>query len=171
MIYLLDVNALVALGFVNHEFHDRVAILGPSTKLAPLGDLLDHRVGICAGTSAGSGLRIHHPSSSHVVDAPEGGERRPLYIHTRPARCFSSSNLGQSPEANYRRSPEQACQREWWNPCNFRREYPRIVSHSPATTLTIAVVGRWSSSLAHRVSCEVISAGHSKVSASCSISH
>jgi uncharacterized protein len=25
MRYLLDVNALVALGFVNHEFHDRVA--------------------------------------------------------------------------------------------------------------------------------------------------
>jgi hypothetical protein len=24
MIHLLDVNALVALGFVNHEFHDRV---------------------------------------------------------------------------------------------------------------------------------------------------
>jgi predicted nucleic acid-binding protein len=25
MIYLLDVNALVALGFINHEFHARVA--------------------------------------------------------------------------------------------------------------------------------------------------
>jgi len=25
MMYLLDVNALVALGFINHEFHDRVA--------------------------------------------------------------------------------------------------------------------------------------------------
>jgi predicted nucleic acid-binding protein len=25
MIYLLDVNALVALGFMNHEFHDRLA--------------------------------------------------------------------------------------------------------------------------------------------------
>jgi len=25
MIYLLDVNALVALGFMNHEFHERVA--------------------------------------------------------------------------------------------------------------------------------------------------
>ncbi|HEX8815925.1 MAG TPA: PIN domain-containing protein [Terriglobales bacterium] len=25
MTYLLDVNALVALGFMNHEFHDRVA--------------------------------------------------------------------------------------------------------------------------------------------------
>jgi uncharacterized protein len=25
MIYLLDVNALVALGVINHEFHDRVA--------------------------------------------------------------------------------------------------------------------------------------------------
>jgi len=26
MTYLLDVNALVALGFLNHEFHDRVAL-------------------------------------------------------------------------------------------------------------------------------------------------
>jgi predicted nucleic acid-binding protein len=25
MIHLLDVNALVALGFINHEFHDRLA--------------------------------------------------------------------------------------------------------------------------------------------------
>ena len=25
MIYLLDMNALVALGFINHEFHDRLA--------------------------------------------------------------------------------------------------------------------------------------------------
>jgi predicted nucleic acid-binding protein len=25
MIYLLDANALVALGFINHEFHDRLA--------------------------------------------------------------------------------------------------------------------------------------------------
>ena len=25
MMYLLDVNALVALGFINHEFHDRLA--------------------------------------------------------------------------------------------------------------------------------------------------
>ena len=24
MTYLLDVNALVAVGFINHEFHDRV---------------------------------------------------------------------------------------------------------------------------------------------------
>jgi hypothetical protein len=26
MIYMLDVNALVALGFLNHEFHDRVVL-------------------------------------------------------------------------------------------------------------------------------------------------
>jgi len=25
MKYLLDVNALIALGFIHHEFHDRVA--------------------------------------------------------------------------------------------------------------------------------------------------
>jgi predicted nucleic acid-binding protein len=32
MIYLLDVNALVALGFINHEFHDRVAAWVQSQK-------------------------------------------------------------------------------------------------------------------------------------------
>ena len=32
MIYLLDVNALVALGFINHEFHPRVARWIQSTQ-------------------------------------------------------------------------------------------------------------------------------------------
>lgn len=32
MIYLLDVNALVALGFINHEFHDRLATWVRSQK-------------------------------------------------------------------------------------------------------------------------------------------
>jgi len=32
MIYLLDVNALVALGFLNHEFHERVAAWVQSQK-------------------------------------------------------------------------------------------------------------------------------------------
>ena len=32
MIYLLDVNALVALGFINHEFHDRLASWVQSQK-------------------------------------------------------------------------------------------------------------------------------------------
>lgn len=36
MIYLLDVNALVALGFMNHEFHRRVAIWVHSTNSAQL---------------------------------------------------------------------------------------------------------------------------------------
>jgi predicted nucleic acid-binding protein len=34
MIYLLDVNALVALGFINHEFHDRLAVWVQS-KIVP----------------------------------------------------------------------------------------------------------------------------------------
>lgn len=36
MTYLLDVNALVALGFVNHEFHDRVASWVGAQQLWPL---------------------------------------------------------------------------------------------------------------------------------------
>jgi len=36
MIYLLDVNALVALGFINHEFHSRVASWVRSQNLPTL---------------------------------------------------------------------------------------------------------------------------------------
>src|SRR5882762_7221214 len=36
MIYLLDVNALVALGFINHEFHDRIAAWVQSQNLPNL---------------------------------------------------------------------------------------------------------------------------------------
>jgi uncharacterized protein len=36
MTYLLDVNALVALGFVNHEFHDRVASWMRAQQFPPL---------------------------------------------------------------------------------------------------------------------------------------
>jgi predicted nucleic acid-binding protein len=36
MIYLLDVNALVALGFINHEFHPRVARWLRSNRAAQL---------------------------------------------------------------------------------------------------------------------------------------
>lgn len=36
MIYLLDVNALVALGFANHEFHSRVASWVKAHRFPPL---------------------------------------------------------------------------------------------------------------------------------------
>jgi len=36
MIYLLDVNVLVALGFQQHEFHDRVALWVRAEQPAPL---------------------------------------------------------------------------------------------------------------------------------------
>ena len=37
MIYLLEVNALVALGFINHEFHARVAFWVQSSNAPQLG--------------------------------------------------------------------------------------------------------------------------------------
>ena len=37
MIYLLDVNALIALGFINHEFHPRVARWVRAKTLPQLG--------------------------------------------------------------------------------------------------------------------------------------
>jgi uncharacterized protein len=36
MKYLLDVNALVALGFAHHEFHDRMAVWMMAQKFPPL---------------------------------------------------------------------------------------------------------------------------------------
>ncbi len=48
MTYLLDVNALVALGFLQHEFHERV-----SSWVATLGRQGDNQLATCSITELG----------------------------------------------------------------------------------------------------------------------
>jgi predicted nucleic acid-binding protein len=49
MIYLLDVNALVALGFINHEFHARVASWVQSSHSPHLGSCSITELGFLRG--------------------------------------------------------------------------------------------------------------------------
>ena len=51
MKYLLDVNSLLALAVLNHEFHSRVAawVDGLAAKgILETGNVFDHRTGICS---------------------------------------------------------------------------------------------------------------------------
>ncbi|MGA9542767.1 MAG: hypothetical protein WBQ85_04320 [Candidatus Sulfotelmatobacter sp.] len=111
MIYLLDVNALVALGFVNHEFHDRVvswirAQNSPTLATCSITELGFVRVLVQAPSY---GFTI--PQARALLMRLKEASGRPRHIHAGPARCFSSSNLGPNSEANYRWPPEQACER------------------------------------------------------------
>lgn len=58
MIYLLDVNALVALGFANHEFHSRVASWVRTQDFPPLAT--------CAITELGFVRVLAHASAYGV---------------------------------------------------------------------------------------------------------
>jgi len=54
MTYLLDVNALVALGFLQHEFYGRVAswVRKLALRGAGTGDLFDYRTRLRPGSRA-----------------------------------------------------------------------------------------------------------------------
>jgi uncharacterized protein len=75
MIYLLDVNALVALGFINHEFHDRLAAWVQSQNSAKLAS--------CSITELGF-VRV-------LAQAPAYGftitHARTLLLRLKGARC------------------------------------------------------------------------------------
>jgi len=76
MIYLLDVNALVALGFINHEFHDRIAAWVQSQKSPSLAS--------CSITELGF-VRV-------LAQAPVYGftvtQSRTLLLRLKEARTF-----------------------------------------------------------------------------------
>jgi hypothetical protein len=140
MIYLLDMNALVALGFVNHEFHDRVAAWVRAQDSPVLATCSITELGFVRVLAQAPAYGFTIPQARMLLMRLKQASVAP-HIHTGPARCFSSSNLGQSSEANYRRSPEQACYRESCSSCNLRRKHSGIASHRQ-DTLLIAWIGR-----------------------------
>ena len=77
MIYLLDVNALVALGFINHEFHSRIARWVRSNSA--------HQLASCPITELGF-LRV-------MAQAPAYGftlaQARSLLLRLKEARAYA----------------------------------------------------------------------------------
>ena len=74
MIYLLDVNALVALGFANHEFHSRVASWVRAQHFPPLAT--------CSITELGFVRVLAHASAYGVTIA----QARTLLLRMKQSR-------------------------------------------------------------------------------------
>ena len=128
MIYLLDVNALVALGFINHEFHDRVAFgsshIQPAWRVAqsPSSDLCacSPKAPACGFTLAQARtllLRLKSARASRLTFIPDEHDVSHLPDWVK-APLSKLPSLG------------QACEREWCAPCNSRRKRSWILSDS-----------------------------------------
>ena len=125
MIYLLDVNAPVALGFINHEFHPRVARWVRANRSLQLAS--------CSITELGF-LRI-------LAQAPAYGftvaQARSLLLRLKeaPASPFISdgrdaSHLpgwGKGAQTNHRWSFERSGEGEWCGSRDLGREYSRFL--------------------------------------------
>jgi len=72
MKYLLDVNGLVALGFLQHEFHERVAswVHTPASRESGTGNLFDYGTWLRPGPRTGTAIWIHHRPRTHPITPP-----------------------------------------------------------------------------------------------------
>ncbi len=78
MTYLLDVNALVALGFANHEFHGRVSVW--------VGSRSDPKVATCSITELGV-LRVLAQAPAYRLTIAQA---RTLLLRMKNADAFRS---------------------------------------------------------------------------------
>jgi len=96
MIYLLDVNALVALGFINHEFHDRVASWVQSRNSPSLASCSITELGFVRVLAQAPAYGFTVAQARTLLLRLKGGTCRSSHIHSRRIRYFSPSGLGQS---------------------------------------------------------------------------
>jgi predicted nucleic acid-binding protein len=86
MRYLLDVNALVALGFLQHEFHERVAhwIRALASKgVLELATCSMTELGFVRILAASSAIWIHRGSRTDPAAPSEGRKRIEVHVHLR----------------------------------------------------------------------------------------
>jgi uncharacterized protein len=111
VIYLLDVNALVALGFINHEFHDRVAFWVQSQSSANLAscsitELGFVRVlvqapayGFTVAQARGLLLRLKE-ATSHLMFIPDGHDISHLPSWVRAPKQITDGHLAKLARAS-----------------------------------------------------------------------
>ena len=121
MTYLLDLNAFVALGFINHEFHVRLArwvqSSSPQLTSCPITELGFVRV-LAQAPAYG-----YCSPGTYTLAASQRGSYVCPHIHSRQSRCLASSCFGQNAKADHRWSFDQTRRHERCNPCNAGREY------------------------------------------------
>jgi predicted nucleic acid-binding protein len=128
MKYLLDVNGLVALGFLQHEFHERVA-----SWVHTLVSRGDPELATCSITELGFvrvlaqapqyGFTIAH-ARTPLLRLKTGNSPKFTFIPDDhdvshiPAWVKTAKRLGQDCKANYRRSSRATRQGEELNSCD-----------------------------------------------------
>jgi len=112
MIYLLDVNALVALGFVNHEFHDRVvswicAQNSPALATCSIAELGFVRVlaqapayGFTIPQARALLMRLKEASSARVTFMPDQHDVSHLPTWVRTGKQITDGHLSKLASAN-----------------------------------------------------------------------
>jgi len=112
MIYLLDVNALVALGFMNHEFHGRVASWiqsGQSPQLAScsISELGFLRVlaqapayGFTVAQARTLLLRLKQGRPSRLIFIPDGHDVSQLPAWVKVPKQITDGHLSKLATAN-----------------------------------------------------------------------
>ncbi len=112
MTYLLDVNTLVALGIVNHEFHGRVASWVQSSRSANLASCSITELGFLRVASQAPAYgfavaqartlleRLKHAASSRLVFLPDAHDISHLPNWVRTPRHITDGHLCQLAKAN-----------------------------------------------------------------------
>ncbi len=85
MTYLLDVNALLALGFLQHEFHVRVAswVNGLASRGTLSWLLFPSQNLDLSGFSRTPQITHHNFAGSHALAPPEESKEPKVYFHHR----------------------------------------------------------------------------------------
>ena len=130
MKYLLDLNALVALGFLHHEFHDRLAAWIQAQRFPPLAT--------CSITELGF-VRVlsHAPIYGFTVAQAKTSLLRLKKAKVLPFTFLSDGHdishlpaMGQDTQTDHRRPPGAAWEREWSGSRDTGRESTRRLYHS-----------------------------------------
>jgi uncharacterized protein len=112
MIYLLDVNALVALGFMNHEFHGRVASWVQSNTSAQLASCSITELGFIRVLAQAPAygftvaqartllLRLKEARSSHLAFIADKSDVSHLPGWVRAPRQITDGHLSNLAKAN-----------------------------------------------------------------------
>jgi len=129
MTYLLDVNAIVALAVLNHEFHQRVARWVQSSR-PQLATCSITEIGFVRVLSQAPSLRAHGSSGADTTAANEACLRISSEVHFRFQRCVRSADVGQVAQAGHGRTFEPTGCSEQCNSGNVGRKHSGFIRNS-----------------------------------------
>jgi len=97
MIYLLDVNALVALGFLNHEFHARVTTWVRSHNSPSLASCSITELGFARVLAQAPAYGFTVAQARTLLLRLKRTKKLRSHLHSRPSRYLGSSRLVRTP--------------------------------------------------------------------------